>query len=231
MPNGRAILPTGGQPIRPASDAGRHQTQAGIRGGPAADAGLRPTAVSRFVLWTARTRNGQPRRCFRPLKAVRPGPRNATLRLVLRVVTPTQARTPRSVPWPRAYRRHTYHHGHRHRHRHSTVTAIRTVTVARTATPPTEGGNQQRVTFGPSPRDQGAPAIVASTGHVARCGGIPGRLPRTLPRHRDRAYLGVMTAQSYPHHTGVPGRAGTGKPANRRCSARFPLRWAIQERG
>ena len=125
----------------------------------------------------------------------------------------------------------------------------------------TEPGERQRVTFGPSPPDQHPPPSVASTGPAARCGGIPDPIRPTLPGHRDRAYLGVMTAQSYPRHEGVPGCAGTGKPADRRCrirsalpgrpadrtcsartalpgkpadrpcSARSPLRWAIQGRG
>jgi len=125
----------------------------------------------------------------------------------------------------------------------------------------TEPGERQRVTFGPSPPDQHPPPSVASTGPAARCGGIPDPIRPTLPGHRDRAYLGVMTAQSYPRDEGVPGCAGTGKPADRRCrirsalpgrpadrtcsartalpgkpadrpcSARSPLRWAIQGRG
>jgi len=144
----------------------------------------------------------------------------------------------------------------------TTMSAPQPATPGPTATPrsTTEPGERQRhvrpIASGPTP---------ATECRIDRSGGPKWRNPDpirpTLPGHRDRAYLGVMTAQSYPRDEGVPGCAGTGKPADRRCrirsalpgrpadrtcsartalpgkpadrpcSARSPLRWAIQGRG
>ena len=140
----------------------------------------------------------------------------------------------------------------------TTMSAPQPPTPGPTATPrsTTEPGERQRhvrpIASGPTP---------ATECRIDRSGGPKWRNPDpirpTLPGHRDRAYLGVMTAQSYPRHEGVPGCAGTGKPADRPCrirsalpgrradrpcsartalpgkpaerpcSARSPLRWAI----